>query len=107
MNNLVGVLIRFRKNKIALVDLCPGPPAVESLGLTDLVSGCLATGSHALADVGPELPAASPLALADSWSWSPRSLGPLPWLTSVLVPLLLGLLPILILIPQLLCFCYS
>ena len=65
MNNLVGVLIRFRKNKIALVDLCPGPPAVESLGLTDLVSGCLATGSHALADVGPELPAASPLALAD------------------------------------------
>ena len=65
MNNLVGVLIRFRKNKIALVDLCPGPPAVESLGLTDLVSGCLATGSHALADVGPELPVASPLALAD------------------------------------------
>ena len=65
MNNLVGVLIRFRKNKIALVDLCPGPPAVESLGLTDLVSGCLATGSHALADVGPELPATSPLALAD------------------------------------------
>ena len=65
MNNLVGVLIRFRKNRIALVDLCPGPPAVESLGLTDLVSGCLATGSHALADVGPELPATSPLALAD------------------------------------------
>ena len=65
MNNLIGVLIRFRKNRIALVDLCPGPPAVESLGLTDLVSGCLATGSHALADVGPELPAASPLALAD------------------------------------------
>ena len=65
MNNLIGVLIRFRKNRIALVDLCPGPPAVESLGLTDLVSGCLATGSHALADVGPELPATSPLALAD------------------------------------------
>ena len=65
MNNLVRVLIRFRKNKIALVDLCPSPSAVESLGLTDLVSGCLATGSHALADVGPELPAASPLALAD------------------------------------------
>ena len=65
MNNLVGVLIGFRKNRIALVDLCPGPPAVESLGLTDLVPGCLATGSHALADVGPELPAASPLALAD------------------------------------------
>ena len=65
MNNLVGVLIGFRKNRIALVDLCPGPPAVESLGLTDLVSGCLATGSHALADVGPGLPATSPLALAD------------------------------------------
>ena len=65
MNNLIGVLICFRKNRIALVDLCPGPPAVESLGLTDLVSGCLATGSHALADVGPELPATSPLALAD------------------------------------------
>ena len=65
INNLIGGLIGFRKNRIALVDLCPGPPTVESLALTDLVSGCLATGSHALADVGPELPAASPLALAD------------------------------------------
>ena len=116
MNNLVGVLVRFRKNKIALVDLCPGPPAVESLGLTDLVSGCLATGSHALADVGPELPAASPLALADLGSGPPvpgslalADFGPGPPVTGsfALVPLLLGLLPILILIPQLLCFCYS
>ena len=92
MNNLVGVLIRFRKNRIALVDLCPGPPAVESLGLTDLVSGCLATGSHALADVGPELPAASPLALADlgpgppvPWSLALADFGPGPPVTGSFV----------------------
>ena len=65
MNNLVGVLIGFRKNKIALVDLCPGPPTVESLALTDLVSGCLATGSHALADLGPGPPVPGSLGLAD------------------------------------------
>ena len=91
MNNLIGVLIRFRKNRIALVDLCPGPPAVESLGLTDLVSGCLATGSHALADVGPELPATSPLALADfgpgppvTGSFALADLGPGPHATGSL-----------------------
>ena len=65
MNNLIGVLIGFRKNRIALVDLCPGPPTVESLALTDLVSGCLATGSHALADLGPGPPVPGSLALAD------------------------------------------
>ena len=65
MNNLIGVLIGFRKNRIALVDLCPGPPTVESLALTDLVSGCLATGSHALADLGPGPPLPGSLALAD------------------------------------------
>ena len=65
MNNLIGVLIGFRKNRIALVDLCPGPPTVESLALTDLVSGCLATGSHALADLGPGPPVPGSFALAD------------------------------------------
>ena len=65
MNNLIGILIGFQKNRIALVDLCPGPPTVESLALTDLVSGCLATGSHALADLGPGPPVPGSLALAD------------------------------------------